>query len=148
MHTMLLVGTHIGILLLLFFQRKKNPTVHPGPPYCSGFGCKTYKDCFLTRQIHLPFSFFLFIFVFSFLFFFFFLFFWSGVGLFTKSELSMTQHIFLCICYIICCLEFYLLPIQSSTQASFAEEESPFPTPVGTVRYGRRGCLSFMVVSL
>ena len=47
-----------------------SPTVHPEPPYCSGFGCKTYKDCFLTRQIHLLFS----------IFFFFFFFFLGGGG--------------------------------------------------------------------
>ena len=77
MHTMLLVRTHIGILISFCILKKKkkkkkiSPTVHPGPPYCSGFGCKTYKDCILTRQIHLLFPIF---FVFSFPFFFFFFF--------------------------------------------------------------------------
>ena len=66
MHTMLLVRTHIGILLSFFIKKKTNPTVHTEPPYCSGFGCKTYKDCFLTRQIHLPFSIFFFVFSFPF----------------------------------------------------------------------------------
>ena len=57
-HHAVSTNTHRNIIVIIFHikEKKINPTVHPEPPYCSGFGCKTYKDCFLTRQIHLPFS--------------------------------------------------------------------------------------------
>ena len=141
------VSTNTHRIFFFFFF---NPTVHPGPPYCSGSGAKQIRIFSLPgRFISLFLSFFCLFFPF-FSFFFFFFFVPRGVGLFTKSELSMTWHIFLCICYIICCLKilFAARPIQYPAGPSFAEEESPRPTPVGPVRYGRRGCLLFMVVSL
>ena len=101
MHTMLLVGTHIGILLL-FFLRKKIP---PCTLDCLIVVVSVAKHCFLTRQIHLPFLSFFWSFLSFFSLFYILLHFPRGMGLLTKSELSMTRHIFLCICYIICCLK-------------------------------------------
>ena len=146
MHTMLLVRTHIGISLsFCIFKKKKKKSV---PPCTLDRLIVVVSVAKHIRIVSLPGRFissFLFFFVFSFPFFFFFFFFFfqSGVGLFTNSEPGMTRHIFLCICYIICCLEISICCTSHPTQAgpSFAEEESPCPTPVGPVRYGRRDCL-------
>ena len=132
-HHAVSTNTHRNIIVIILHIKKKkkkiSPTVHPEPPYCSGFGCKTYKDCFLTRQIHLLcsiFFFFFFCLFFPFFFFFFFFFFQRGVGLFTDSELGMTWHIFLCICYIICCLEFSICcPSHPTQQGPLLPRRSP-----------------------